>query len=146
MSNPRPIESIQIKKSGFLNLCPIKIKNQSYAKTYNLENNEEMEERNFSIKNLNSENLYQIPKFKFLACFADGGTGLYDHSIKKWDFYKEQGHSDTIFDCKFSNKNTDLIATASFDGNLNYLHQKILLKLLVKVFVNINLKLRNYQN
>ncbi|KAM4836670.1 WD repeat-containing protein 17 isoform 4-T4 [Thomomys bottae] len=37
---------------------------------------------------------------------------------KKWDFLRDLGHVETIFDCKFKPDDPNLLATASFDGTI----------------------------
>uniref|UniRef100_A0A8C9HES9 WD repeat domain 17 n=1 Tax=Piliocolobus tephrosceles TaxID=591936 RepID=A0A8C9HES9_9PRIM len=46
------------------------------------------------------------------------GVGLYDMGAKKWDFLRDLGHVETIFDCKFKPDDPNLLATASFDGTI----------------------------
>ncbi len=149
MSNTKPLESIQIKKSGFQNLFVIvsnETRNESkidtdIKKTKNEGHEEITSNRQFNMRRSSSSSTttaattaatstskrsssnygdvtYQAPKFKFLANFADGGSGLYDFSKRDWDFYRGQGHLETIFDCKFSLKNPDILATASYDGTV----------------------------
>ncbi|RMC13989.1 hypothetical protein DUI87_09073 [Hirundo rustica rustica] len=61
---------------------------------------------------------FSLPPGHTVCCFMDGGVGLYDMGAKKWDFLRDLGHVETIFDCKFKPDNPDLLATASFDGTI----------------------------
>jgi WD40 repeat protein len=128
VSKATPLENFQIKKKGFISLTVLKnslktqivkyIDENGIIKNSNIEN--EQISNDISTDIIKSHNVlnYIIPKFKILATFSDGGTGLYDFSKKDWDFYKEQGHLETIFDCKFSNHDPNIVATASFDGTV----------------------------
>ena len=88
------------------------------VKNPNFQNDAASNESSNNIIKLHNNLNYVVPKFKLLATFSDGGTGLYDFSKKEWDFYKEQGHLETIFDCKFSNHDPNIVATSSFDGTV----------------------------
>uniref|UniRef100_F7FJV2 WD repeat domain 17 n=1 Tax=Callithrix jacchus TaxID=9483 RepID=F7FJV2_CALJA len=59
-----------------------------------------------------------LPPGHAVCCFLDGGVGLYDMGAKKWDFLRDLGHVETIFDCKFKPDDPNLLATASFDGTI----------------------------
>ncbi|XP_036155651.1 WD repeat-containing protein 17 isoform X1 [Myotis myotis] len=61
---------------------------------------------------------FSLPPGHVLCCFLDGGVGLYDLGAKKWDFLRDMGHVETIFDCKFKPNDPNLLATASFDGTV----------------------------
>ncbi|XP_072171647.1 WD repeat-containing protein 17-like [Diadema setosum] len=61
---------------------------------------------------------YTLPPGHAVCTFEDGGVGLYDLKKRQWDFLRELGHIETIFDCKFKPENPDLLATASFDGTM----------------------------
>ena len=120
VSKPTPLENFQLKKKGFICLNVLKTNVKSQIVKYITSENGVVTQNDISNNNFKTHNdlHYIIPKFKLLATFSDGGTGLYDFSKKDWDFYKEQGHLETIFDCKFSNHNSDVVATASFDGTV----------------------------
>lgn len=126
VNKPTPLENFQLKKKGFLSLAVLKTNANSNIIKYISNDNSFINHDSLNIKNTSSTNSsrqvneqnYAIPNFKILASFSDGGNGLYDFAKKDWDFYKESGHLETIFDCKFSNNNNDLITTASFDGTI----------------------------
>ncbi|KAL5011845.1 hypothetical protein ScPMuIL_010396 [Solemya velum] len=63
-------------------------------------------------------NQYALPPARVICTFLDGGVGLYDLGRRKWDFLRDQGHIETIFDCQFKPDDCDLLATASFDGTV----------------------------
>ncbi|KAF4791792.1 WD repeat-containing protein 17 [Turdus rufiventris] len=67
---------------------------------------------------LTQNQAFSLPPGHTVCCFMDGGVGLYDMGAKKWDFLRDLGHVETIFDCKFKPDNPDLLATASFDGTI----------------------------
>lgn len=120
VSKQLPLENFQLKRKGFLSLSVLKIPENnetqimSFVSNYKSIQNDDTS----SFRKPLFDSDYAVPKFKILASFADGGTGLYDFSRKEWDFFKEQGHLETIFDCKFNNFDNDIIATASFDGSV----------------------------
>ncbi|GAB1293164.1 WD repeat domain 17 [Apodemus speciosus] len=68
--------------------------------------------------NLTKNQAFSLPPGHVVCCFLDGGVGLYDMGAKKWDFLRELGHVETIFDCKFKPDDPNLLATASFDGTI----------------------------
>ncbi|OXB84140.1 UNVERIFIED_CONTAM: hypothetical protein H355_012258 [Colinus virginianus] len=67
---------------------------------------------------LTQKQAFSLPPGHVVCCFMDGGVGLYDMGAKKWDFLRDLGHVETIFDCEFKPDNPDLLATASFDGTI----------------------------
>ncbi|KAJ7409716.1 hypothetical protein WISP_112903 [Willisornis vidua] len=67
---------------------------------------------------LTQNQAFSLPPGHIVCCFMDGGVGLYNMGAKKWDFLRDLGHVETIFDCKFKPDNPDLLATASFDGTI----------------------------
>ncbi|NP_001359303.1 WD repeat-containing protein 17 isoform 6 [Mus musculus] len=68
--------------------------------------------------NLTQNQAFSLPPGHVVCCFLDGGVGLYDMGAKKWDFLRELGHVETIFDCKFKPDDPNVLATASFDGTI----------------------------
>ncbi|XP_060237772.1 WD repeat-containing protein 17 isoform X6 [Meriones unguiculatus] len=68
--------------------------------------------------NMTQNQAFSLPPGHVVCCFLDGGVGLYDMGAKKWDFLRELGHVETIFDCKFKPNDPNLLATASFDGTI----------------------------
>uniref|UniRef100_A0A3Q1GCY8 WD repeat domain 17 n=1 Tax=Acanthochromis polyacanthus TaxID=80966 RepID=A0A3Q1GCY8_9TELE len=67
---------------------------------------------------LSQNRSFSLPPGHAVCCFMDGGVGLYDMAAKKWDFLRDLGHVETIFDCKFKPDDPNLLATASFDGTI----------------------------
>ncbi|MBZ3885137.1 WD repeat-containing protein 17 [Sciurus carolinensis] len=67
---------------------------------------------------LTQNQAFSLPPGHAVCCFLDGGVGLYDLGAKKWDFLRDLGHVETIFDCKFKPDDPNLLATASFDGTI----------------------------
>uniref|UniRef100_A0A672N444 WD repeat-containing protein 17-like n=1 Tax=Sinocyclocheilus grahami TaxID=75366 RepID=A0A672N444_SINGR len=67
---------------------------------------------------LSQNQAFSLPPGHAVCCFMDGGVGLYDMGTKKWDFLRDLGHVETIFDCKFKPDDPNLLATASFDGTI----------------------------
>ncbi|CAJ0947440.1 unnamed protein product [Ranitomeya imitator] len=67
---------------------------------------------------LTQNQAFSLPPGHAVCCFMDGGVGLYDMGAKKWDFLRDLGHIETIFDCKFKPDDPNLLATASFDGTI----------------------------
>ena len=93
------MENFQIKKKGFISLTVLKnslrteiVKYITDQKGIVKDSMTDNEQNSNDVSNniIKSNNLinYIIPKFKILATFSDGGTGLYDFSKKDWDFYK----------------------------------------------------------
>lgn len=54
----------------------------------------------------------------FLMSFKNGCVGLYNFDKNKMEFFSEEMHSETVFDLQFSNINKDILASASYDGNV----------------------------
>ncbi|ROI47932.1 WD repeat-containing protein 17 [Anabarilius grahami] len=67
---------------------------------------------------LSQNQAFSLPPGHAVCCFMDGGVGLYDMGAKKWDFLRDLGHVETIFDCKFKPDDPNILATASFDGTI----------------------------
>ncbi|XP_042557307.1 WD repeat-containing protein 17 isoform X6 [Dipodomys spectabilis] len=67
---------------------------------------------------LTQNQAFSLPPGHAVCCFLDGGVGLYDLGARKWDFLRDLGHVETIFDCKFKPDDPNLLATASFDGTI----------------------------
>ncbi|KAK7820829.1 hypothetical protein U0070_024787, partial [Myodes glareolus] len=68
--------------------------------------------------NVTQNQAFSLPPGHVVCCFLDGGVGLYDMGARKWDFLRELGHVETIFDCKFKPDDPNLLATASYDGTI----------------------------
>ncbi|XP_033097431.1 WD repeat-containing protein 17-like [Anneissia japonica] len=59
-----------------------------------------------------------LPPGHAICTFLDGGVGLYNFAKRSWDFLRDMGHVETIFECQFKPDNADYLATASFDGTI----------------------------
>ncbi|XP_028600904.2 WD repeat-containing protein 17 isoform X2 [Podarcis muralis] len=121
VSRTTPIDNFKLKKTGFHGLhvlsSPPKKKSfssQSPTKNHHMSSTSEA----VPPPTLTQNQAFSLPPGHAVCCFMDGGVGLYDMGAKKWDFLRDLGHVETIFDCKFKPDNPDLLATASFDGTI----------------------------
>ncbi|XP_062837454.1 WD repeat-containing protein 17 isoform X2 [Anolis carolinensis] len=121
VSRTTPIDNFKLKKTGFHGLhvlsSPPKRKScssQSPSKNHHMSSTSEA----VPPPSLTQNQAFSLPPGHAVCCFMDGGVGLYDMGAKKWDFLRDLGHVETIFDCKFKPDNPDLLATASFDGTI----------------------------
>ncbi|KAJ6668643.1 hypothetical protein lerEdw1_012125 [Lerista edwardsae] len=121
VSRTTPIDNFKLKKTGFHGLhvlsSPLKKKSfssQSPTKNHHMSSTSEA----VPPPALTQNQAFSLPPGHAVCCFMDGGVGLYDMGVKKWDFLRDLGHIETIFDCKFKPDNPDLLATASFDGTI----------------------------
>ncbi|KAM5277830.1 WD repeat-containing protein 17 isoform 6-T11 [Hipposideros larvatus] len=120
VSRSTPIDNFKLKKTGFH--C-LHVLNSPPRKKFSIQ---------FPTKNhytsstseavpppmLTQNQAFSLPPGHAVCCFLDGGVGLYDMGAKKWDFLRDMGHVETIFDCKFKPDDPNLLATASFDGTI----------------------------
>ncbi|XP_078222354.1 WD repeat-containing protein 17 isoform X7 [Callithrix jacchus] len=120
VSRTTPIDNLKLKKTGFhclhvLNSPPRKkFSVQSPAKNHYTSSTSEA----VPPPTLTQNQACSLPPGHAVCCFLDGGVGLYDMGAKKWDFLRDLGHVETIFDCKFKPDDPNLLATASFDGTI----------------------------
>ncbi|KFO84404.1 WD repeat-containing protein 17 [Buceros rhinoceros silvestris] len=121
VSRTTPIDNFKLKKTGFHGLhvlsSPPKKKlcsSQYPTKNHHTSSTSEA----VPPPTLTQNQAFSLPPGHAVCCFMDGGVGLYDMGAKKWDFLRDMGHVETIFDCKFKPDNPDLLATASFDGTI----------------------------
>ncbi|XP_074085041.1 WD repeat-containing protein 17 isoform X5 [Macrotis lagotis] len=120
VSRSTPLENFKLKKTGFhvlhvLNSPPKKkFLAQSPTKNHYTSSTSEA----VPPPSLTQNQAFSLPPGHAVCCFMDGGVGLYDMGAKKWDFLRDLGHVETIFDCKFKPNNPNLLATASFDGTI----------------------------
>ena len=110
------VENVALKSTGFQSLSVL----HTIAKDLNKPSsgfalNAGNKNRSGSFSSLGS---YLIPPAKVVCAFIDGGVGLYNLQFKKWEFFRDQGHIETIFDCKFKSNDPKVLATASFDGTI----------------------------
>nr|KAI8756432.1 WD repeat-containing protein 17-like [Biomphalaria glabrata] len=128
VSNVTPIENIKIKAIGFHRLEVLKhvkkrnVKDAEVLGITDLNQNSHSnhvsstsEAKSSAITTLSN---FALPPAEIVCTFKDGGVGLYDLGHKKWTFLRDQGHIETIFDCKFKPDNQNHLATASFDGTV----------------------------
>ncbi|MGH0130965.1 UNVERIFIED_CONTAM: hypothetical protein FKN15_056691 [Acipenser sinensis] len=121
VSRTTPIDNFKLKKTGFhalhvLNSPPVKktFSSQSPTKNHHTSSTSEA----VPPPTLSQNQAFSLPPGHAVCCFMDGGVGLYDMGAKKWDFLRDLGHVETIFDCKFKPDDPNLLATASFDGTV----------------------------
>ncbi|XP_075716349.1 WD repeat-containing protein 17 isoform X1 [Rhinoderma darwinii] len=121
VSKTTPIDNFKLKKTGFhalhvLNSTPKKktFLAQSPTKNHYISSTSEA----VPPPTLTQNQAFSLPPGHAVCCFMDGGVGLYDMGAKKWDFLRDLGHIETIFDCKFKPDDPNLLATASFDGTI----------------------------
>ncbi|XP_044143397.1 WD repeat-containing protein 17 isoform X2 [Bufo gargarizans] len=121
VSKTTPIDNFKLKKTGFhalhvLNSTPKKktFLAQSPTKNHHISSTSEA----VPPPTLTQNQAFSLPPGHAVCCFMDGGVGLYDMGAKKWDFLRDLGHIETIFDCKFKPDDPNLLATASFDGTI----------------------------
>ncbi|XP_031722902.1 WD repeat-containing protein 17 isoform X3 [Anarrhichthys ocellatus] len=121
VSRSTPLDSFKLKKTGFhamhvLN-SPLAKKAQSSCSPSKSHHTSSTSEA-IPPPTLSQNRSFSLPPGHAVCCFMDGGVGLYDMGAKKWDFLRDLGHVETIFDCKFKPDDHNLLATASFDGTI----------------------------
>lgn len=116
VSKSTPIENIRIKKTGIHALQTINVEHHSRVKDVR-DGQVSSTSPTLTPASTNSSH-FVLPPAKIVCAFLDGGVGLYDLGGRKWDFLRDQGHIETIFDCKFCPYNRDILATGSFDGTI----------------------------
>uniref|UniRef100_A0A8C2JQ86 WD repeat-containing protein 17 n=1 Tax=Cyprinus carpio TaxID=7962 RepID=A0A8C2JQ86_CYPCA len=121
VSRVTPLDNFKLKKTGFhalhvLNSPPAKksFSTNSPSKNHYTSSTSEA----VPPPTLSQNQAFSLPPGHAVCCFMDGGVGLYDMGTKKWDFLRDLGHVETIFDCKFKPDDPNLLATASFDGTI----------------------------
>ncbi|TRZ01527.1 hypothetical protein DNTS_005210 [Danionella cerebrum] len=121
VSKTTPLDNFKLKKTGFhalhvLNSPPAKkaFSSNSPSKNHYTSSTSEA----VPPPTLSQNQAFSLPPGHAVCCFMDGGVGLYDMGAKKWDFLRDLGHVETIFDCKFKPDDPNLLATASFDGTI----------------------------
>ncbi|GFN83793.1 WD repeat-containing protein 17, partial [Plakobranchus ocellatus] len=127
VSKSTPIQNMKIKRTGFHRLEVIHMTGSNNRSDENLKDSVTGEIKNNHHISSTSESRsppvttlsrFTLPHAQVVCTFRDGGVGLYDLGRKKWTFLRDQGHIETIFDCKFEPDNPDHLATASFDGTI----------------------------
>ncbi|XP_028305170.1 WD repeat-containing protein 17 isoform X2 [Gouania willdenowi] len=121
VSRSTPLDSFKLKKTGFHALhvlsTPLAKKAQSSSSPSRNQHTSSTSEA-VPPPTLSQNCSFSLPPGHAVCCFMDGGVGLYDMGAKKWDFLRDLGHVETIFDCKFKPDDPNLLATASFDGTI----------------------------
>ncbi|KAL3067639.1 hypothetical protein OYC64_017378 [Pagothenia borchgrevinki] len=121
VSRSTPLDSFKLKKTGFHALhvlnSPLAKKAQSSCSPSKSQHTSSTSEA-VPPPTLSQNRSFSLPPGHAVCCFMDGGVGLYDMGAKKWDFLRDLGHVETIFDCKFKPDDPNLLATASFDGTI----------------------------
>ncbi|KAM4780664.1 WD repeat-containing protein 17 isoform 5-T5 [Cyanocitta cristata] len=121
VSRTTPIDNFKLKQTGFhgLHVLSSPPKKKSCSSEYPTKNHHTSSTSEaVPPPTLTQNQAFSLPPGHIVCCFMDGGVGLYDMGAKKWDFLRDLGHVETIFDCKFKPDNPDLLATASFDGTI----------------------------
>lgn len=109
----QPLENFKVKSTGFNG---IHVLNASWDSNIYDEN---LQTSSMQRKNSQSQvSSHSVPPAHVVCTFRDGGVGLYDLQKRKWKFLKDQGHIETIFDCRFKPDDPRMLATASFDGTI----------------------------
>ncbi|XP_062905536.1 WD repeat-containing protein 17 isoform X1 [Mobula hypostoma] len=121
VSRTTPIDNFKLKKTGFhalhvLNSSPKKKCYSAHSPSKNHHTSSTSEA--IPPPTLSQNQAFSLPPGHAVCCFMDGGVGLYDMGAKKWNFLRDLGHVETIFDCKFKPDDPNLLATASFDGTI----------------------------
>ncbi|XP_061131267.1 WD repeat-containing protein 17-like isoform X4 [Syngnathus typhle] len=121
VSRSTPLDSFKLKKTGFHALhvlnSPLAKRAQSSCCSGKSQHTSSTSEA-VPPPTLSQNQSFSLPPGHVVCCFMDGGVGLYDMGAKKWDFLRDLGHVETIFDCKFNPDDPNLLATASFDGTI----------------------------
>ncbi|XP_066878660.1 WD repeat-containing protein 17 isoform X6 [Kogia breviceps] len=120
VSRATPVDNFKLKKTGFH--C-LHVLNSPPRKKFSIQSPTKNHYTSSTSEAVPPPTLTQNPAFSVapghaVCCFLDGGVGLYDMGAKKWDFLRDLGHVETIFDCKFKPDDPNLLATASFDGTI----------------------------
>uniref|UniRef100_A0A8C3Y100 WD repeat domain 17 n=1 Tax=Catharus ustulatus TaxID=91951 RepID=A0A8C3Y100_CATUS len=121
VSRTTPIDNFKLKQTGFhgLHVLSSPPKKKSCSSQFPTKNHHTSSTSEaVPPPTLTQNQAFSLPPGHTVCCFMDGGVGLYDMGAKKWDFLRDLGHVETIFDCKFKPDNPDLLATASFDGTV----------------------------
>ncbi|XP_040587725.1 WD repeat-containing protein 17 isoform X2 [Mesocricetus auratus] len=120
VSRTTPIDNFKLKKTGFhcLHVVNSPPKKKFSVQSPNKNHYTSSTSEAVPPPNLTQNQAFSLPPGHVVCCFLDGGVGLYDMGAKKWDFLRELGHVETIFDCKFKPDDPNLLATASFDGTI----------------------------
>ena len=106
VSKDTPLENIKLRKAGFQALICFTTPDDEKVSIDTL------------LEQTNKGTYFAKFPARIICTFNDGGVGLYNLRLRKWEFLRDLGHVETIFDCKFSYDQPDHLATASFDGTI----------------------------
>ncbi|XP_028833759.1 WD repeat-containing protein 17 isoform X3 [Denticeps clupeoides] len=122
VSRSTPLDNFKLKKTGFhaLHVLNSPLAKKSLSNTISPTKNHYTSSTSEAVPPpmLSQNRAFSLPPGHAVCCFMDGGVGLYDMGVKKWDFLRDLGHVETIFDCKFKPDDPNILATASFDGTI----------------------------
>ncbi|KAL8558969.1 hypothetical protein ACOMHN_028281 [Nucella lapillus] len=122
VSKMSPIENLRMKKSGFHDVHVIHDLHAPDPAAHTASTNENGCDISSTSEAQSpastTQTRFTLPHAQLVCTFKDGGIGLYDLGHRRWRFLRDQGHLETIFDCKFCPDNPDYLATASFDGTI----------------------------
>ncbi|XP_076467583.1 LOW QUALITY PROTEIN: WD repeat-containing protein 17-like [Babylonia areolata] len=121
VSKVSPIENIRMKKSGFhdVHIIPESPVDETVSHSSHTKNSSHVSSTSEAQSpSLTAHTRFALPHAQMVCTFKDGGIGLYDLGHRRWRFLRDQGHLETIFDCKFCPSNPNHLATASFDGTI----------------------------
>uniref|UniRef100_A0A673XZX5 WD repeat domain 17 n=1 Tax=Salmo trutta TaxID=8032 RepID=A0A673XZX5_SALTR len=120
VSRSTPLDNFKLKKTGFHALHVLKSPPAKKCNSISPTKNHYTSSTSEAVPppTLSQNQAFSLPPGHAVCCFMDGGVGLYDMGAKKWDFLRDLGHVETIFDCKFKPDDPNLLATASFDGTI----------------------------
>ncbi|KAF6017949.1 WDR17 [Bugula neritina] len=104
VSKAEPLESLKIKTTGFHAMSALQRQTAGISTD--------------SVTTRHQGGPGVTPPVLLVCTFSDGGVGLYDLSLRRWSYLREKGHTETVFDCKFSTSDATRLATASFDGSV----------------------------
>ncbi|CAO2612145.1 WD repeat-containing protein 17 [Lemmus lemmus] len=120
VSRTTPIDNFKLKKTGFHCLHIVNSPPKKKFSVWSPNKNHYTSSTSEAVlsPNVTQSQAFSLPPGHVVCCFLDGGVGLYDMGARKWDFLRELGHVETIFDCKFKPDDPNLLATASYDGTI----------------------------
>ncbi|XP_064637319.1 WD repeat-containing protein 17-like isoform X2 [Lineus longissimus] len=121
VSRETPIENISIKSTGF---HAMHVFSTVYTPHHGSaeQNDHHVSSTSPAVPASAGPARFALPPGNAVCTFMDGGVGLYNLAKRNWTFLRDEGHVETIFDCKFKPDDPSLLATASFDGTMKVWH------------------------
>uniref|UniRef100_A0A8D0CAL2 WD repeat domain 17 n=1 Tax=Scleropages formosus TaxID=113540 RepID=A0A8D0CAL2_SCLFO len=104
VSRTMPLDNFKLKKTGFhaLHVLSSPPARKSFVTVSPLKNHHTSSTSEaVPPPTLCQNHAFSLPPGHVVCCFMDGGVGLYDMGAKKWDFLRDLGHVETIFDSSF---------------------------------------------